>query len=197
MCMWDPGIWMALGMSCKIPADTGLNLALDTGNCCVETFEGKRWWFQRNSHYRWDVTTLCNTVTNASVATSLHGALELYKGLFPTNYVWMWQRLSAWACTCPWQGYLGGTAVTGIEIMTGLKSPVPQQWLQAARWATLASADKTVPGLWCIRTTICYSWNLPNLLILLHILKSYNPFSVSSLPLIWTDSWMDHLSGPR
>lgn len=43
---------MVPGMSCKIPADTGLNLALDTGNCCVETFEGKRWWFQRNFHDR-------------------------------------------------------------------------------------------------------------------------------------------------
>lgn len=39
---------MVLGMSCKIPADTGLNLALDTGNSRVETFEGKHWWFQRN-----------------------------------------------------------------------------------------------------------------------------------------------------
>lgn len=125
MCMWDLGIWMVLGMSCKIAADTGLNLALGTWNCCVETFEVKHWWFQRNFHSRWDVATLCNAVTNASIATSLHSALKLHKGLFPADYVQLWQRLSAWACTCPWQVCLGGTAVTGIERVTGPNSAVP------------------------------------------------------------------------
>lgn len=87
MCMWDLRSWMVLGMSCKIPADSGLNLALDTWNCCVETFEGKCWWFQRNFHYRWDVGTLSNAVTNARVATSLHSALELHKSFFSADYV--------------------------------------------------------------------------------------------------------------
>lgn len=120
--MWELKEWIVLGMACKMLADTGLNLAQATRNCCVVALEGKCWWFQGNFHYRWDVATLCNAVTDASVEASLHGVLESHKDLFSTDYVQTWRRLSAWACTCPWQVCLGGNGATEIEIATGPNS---------------------------------------------------------------------------
>lgn len=90
-------------------------------------------------HYRWDVPTLCNAVTDASVKTSLHGVLELHKGIFSPDYVETRQRLNACACTYPWQVCLEGNAVTTTQIVTGPNSSAPWQRLQAAGWATLAS----------------------------------------------------------
>lgn len=55
----------------------------------------------------------------------------------------------------------------------------------------------TMPGLWCIRNTVCSSWNLAELIVLLHIPKLYKHACISSLSLVYAGSWVDDLTSPR
>lgn len=182
--MWKLGDWIVLGMARKTLVDTGLNLAQATRNCCVVAFEGKCWWFQGNFRYRWDVATICNAVTDASIETSLHGALGLHQGTF-------FHPLCADTAEAECLGmHLPLASVSGGQCSDRNRN---SDWAKLIHTLVKAAGCQvsysgfckiTVPGPWYIRNTICFSWNLPKLVILLHIPKLYNSSSISSLPLV-------------
>lgn len=182
MCMWELGDWMVQGMACKMLADTSLNLAQRT-SCCVVAFGWKM----------------------LVVSEKLPLQMRCSHPLQCCDRCQCWGLL-AW---CAWvaQGPLFHPlcADTAEAACLGMHLPLASMsWGQRSDrnrnsdWAklicTLVRAAGCqvsysgfckiiVPGPWYIRNAICFSWNLPKLVIL-HIPKSYNPSSVSSLPLV-------------